>query len=128
MLSTLAYTSRALIPAHSAEMLEIARASLRNNSRLGVTGALYFDGLRFYQVLEGDENVLACLFDTIRADPRHFDVQCVYHTPTPQRRFGDWSMKFVDGTSQPELATLFRGEIANAGGEQTGRIDALCAA
>lgn len=107
MLETLAYASNALVPAHSAEMLDIARACLRNNPRLGVTGALYFDGRHFYQVLEGDETVLACLFDTIRSDPRHADVKLVYRKPIAQRRFTDWSMKFVDGSDMPAMRPQF---------------------
>ena len=130
MLTTLAYTSNALVPAHSPEMLDIARASLRNNERLGVTGALFFDGRHFYQVLEGDEPVLACLFDTIRADPRHTDVQLVYYRRLSERRFGDWAMKFVDGTHRRDLAELFTapGGRSEAEAAEDHRIEALLAA
>ena len=130
MLETLAYASNALVPAHSAEMLDIARACLRNNPRLGVTGALYFDGRQFYQVLEGDETVLACLFDAIRSDPRHTDVKMVYRRPIRERRFGDWSMKFIDGSGDPELRPHF--DYAEAVKPelhaQDARIEALTAA
>ena len=130
MLETLAYASNALVPAHSAEMLDIARACLRNNPRLGVTGALYFDGHQFYQVLEGDETVLACLFDTIRNDPRHTDVTLVFRKPIAQRRFTDWSMKFVDGTGMPDLRHRFdySEAVTPELHAQDARIDALMAA
>jgi hypothetical protein len=130
MLTTLAYASNALVPAHSAEMLDIARAALRNNKRLGVTGALFFDGKQFYQVLEGEDTVIACLFDNIRADRRHTDVQLVYYRSIPERRFGDWSMKFVDGTRRGDLAPIFdyRAAVHPGSSAQDTRIEALLAA
>jgi hypothetical protein len=130
MLTRLAYVSRALIPAHDAQMLEIARQSLRNNARLGITGALYFDGKQFFQVLEGSDAAIAVVFDAIRADSRHCDVQVVCHGPIEQRLFSDWSMKFIDGQTHRELANAFRYEQAVQPGwaAQQSRIEALAAA
>lgn len=130
MLSTLAYTSSMLIPVHSTEMLAIARAALRNNPRLGVTGALYFDGHHFFQVLEGEDTALACLFDTIRADPRHMNVRLVHRGPITERRFENWSMKFVDGTGRRDLSRLFEvaGDAAPVVQADEARIEALLAA
>lgn len=104
---TIAYASRALISARSPDMLEVLRACMRNNARLGVTGALYYDGRQFYQVLEGDDTVIACLYDTIRNDPRHTDVQLLLRQPITQRRFDGWSMKFVDGSGRTDLQSDF---------------------
>jgi hypothetical protein len=130
MLTRLAYVSRALIPVHDAQMLEIARQSLRNNGRLGITGALYFDGSQFFQVLEGSDPALAVVFDAIRKDPRHCDVQVVCHGPIEQRLFSDWSMKFVDGQTHRDLANAFRYEqvVQHGCDAQHSRIEALAAA
>jgi hypothetical protein len=127
MLTTLAYVSRSLVPAHDVAMLDIARSSLRNNARLGVTGALYFDGTLFFQVLEGDEAVLAVLFDTIRNDPRHCDVEMVCHKPLTERQFPNWSMKFVEGQCSKTLARQFRYEnlVQHGCDAQSERIAAL---
>lgn len=130
MLTRLAYVSHALIPTHDAQMLEIARQSLRNNARLGITGALYFDGNQFFQVLEGSDAAIAVVFDSIRADPRHCDVQVVCHGPIAQRLFSDWSMKFVDGQTHRDLANAFRYEqvVQHGWAAQQSRIEALAAA
>jgi hypothetical protein len=111
-------------------MIDIARSALRNNARLGVTGALFFDGSQFYQVLEGEDTVIACLYDTIRADPRHTDVQLVYYRTLPDRRFGDWSMKFIDGTRRRDLAPVFdhAAVVHPEATAQDSRIAALAAA
>lgn len=98
MLFCLAYASVSNIPAWSPEMLEIARTALARNPDLGLTGALYFDGEQFYQVLEGEETAVRTLFAGICRDPRHAAVQSLWDGPIARRRFGTWAMKFVDGT------------------------------
>jgi hypothetical protein len=102
MLTCLAYASLSNVPASSPEMLELARTCLARNPAIGVTGALYFDGLQFYQVIEGEETAVRDLFDRIEQDPRHSAVQTLWDGPIPHRRFGNWAMKFVDGSTQPD--------------------------
>lgn len=104
----LAYASRARVAADSPEMRAIEDAALRNNARLGITGALYYDGEQFFQVLEGPENAVAVLYDAIRKDPRHSEVTLVARHPIGHRLFGLWSMKFVNGLNRPQLAATFR--------------------
>ena len=98
MLTSLAYASVSNIPSWSPEMLELARCCLARNPALGITGALYFDGDQFYQVIEGEEDAIRSLYARIRRDPRHQAVQTLWDGPIPQRRFGNWAMKFVDGS------------------------------
>ncbi len=102
MLSCLAYASLSSVPAWSPEMLEIARTCLARNPALGITGALYFDGTQFYQVIEGEEKAVHALFARIRNDPRHSAVQLLWDGPIRHRRFGTWAMKFIDGNTRPE--------------------------
>ena len=110
----LAYASRSRIAADSADMTDIQSAALRNNARLGVTGALYYDGASFFQVLEGPENAVALLFDTIRKDRRHTEVALVCRHPIVTRMFMLWSMKFVSGLDHPQLAATFDAAAATA--------------
>jgi hypothetical protein len=130
MLIQLAYVSKAAIPPYDPGLLEIARTSLRNNARLGVTGALFFDDDLFYQVLEGDDSVVAVLFDRIRQDPRHIDVTPLWHAPIAERSFKDWSMKFIDGRTQKKLGAdfSFNHLTQHGAGPQESWIDALKAA
>lgn len=128
---SLSYASRALVPAGGPEIDALVETCRRNNARLGVTGALYFDGRQFFQIIEGDEAVVACLFDMIRRDPRHTDVQIVSRGPIDRRAFGSWSMKIVDGVRKPHLAPRFRYEEATRGRsprDQASRVEELRAA
>ena len=130
MLASLAYVSLSRIPAWSPEMLELARSCLMRNPALGITGALYFDGVQFYQVLEGSETAITDLYTTIRADPRHSAVQTLWDGPITQRRFGAWAMKFVDGSGRAQrLRTKFEyDQVLATGTDQTPRIQALARA
>lgn len=95
----LTYVSRSLIPACSVEMLEIVRTSLRNNERDAITGALWFDGTVFFQVLEGAAGAVAARLERIVADRRHADIRSHGMHEVDTRSFAGWSMKFVDGTA-----------------------------
>ncbi len=130
MLASLAYVSLSRIPAWSPEMLELARSCLVRNPALGITGALYFDGVQFYQVLEGSEDAVAELYATIRADPRHCAVQTLWDGPITRRRFGAWAMKFVDGSGRAQrLRSRFDYEqVLAAGPDQRDRLQSLARA
>lgn len=67
-------------------------ASQRNNRRVGLTGLLLFDGVRFLQALEGDEAPLLATFARIKADPRHRACVELGRAEVETRGFGDWDM------------------------------------
>lgn len=127
MLASLAYVSLSRIPAFSPEMLDLARTALVRNPALGITGALYFDGVQFYQVIEGSPAAVEGLFARIRKDPRHNGVQGLWDGPITRRRFGSWAMKFVDGTGRAAaMRRHFCYDMAlAAGSDQQARIDTL---
>lgn len=130
MLCSLAYVSRSLISAHSVDILDIARASMRNNRDFGLTGALYFDDRQFCQVLEGAPEAVRRMFERIARDPRHADVAVLNEGPVAARRFEHWSMKFVDGAWLPEARASFsydalRAAPADALAARLGRLASL---
>ena len=127
MLASLAYVSLSRIPAFAPEMLDLARTALVRNPALGVTGALYFDGVQFYQVIEGSPAAVEALFARIRQDPRHNGMQTLWDGPITRRRFGSWAMKFVDGTGRAAaMRRHFCYDTAlAAGSDQEARIDSL---
>ncbi|MFO7855163.1 MAG: BLUF domain-containing protein [Paracoccaceae bacterium] len=105
MLARIAYFSRSLIGGWSPDLLDIARVALARNASLDVTGALYFDRLRFFQMLEGERATLDALMLGIAADPRHLDLQVLIEGPIRVRRFGRWHMRFIDGDAHDRLAS-----------------------
>jgi hypothetical protein len=123
----LVYASRALVQAHSPEMLDIVRCALRENPRFGITGALYFDDVQFFQVVEGPAEALDSLWGRLLGDRRHHDVVLLQRGPIERRQFGAWSMKFHDGAAGARPGVSFAYEaLKNAGPARLDdKIDAL---
>jgi hypothetical protein len=63
-----------------------------------VTGMLLYTDGNFFQVLEGDEPVVARLFEMIGRDTRHDRVVKIIQEPIAERAFGNWSMGFTSMT------------------------------
>ena len=95
------YISRASIPVASnaaevgPEVSKILRKSRINNRAKNIVGALYFGNGYFFQCLEGDESTLMALYETLKKDPRHTDLQIISMTPISTRSFDEWEMKYL---------------------------------
>ncbi|MBE7198978.1 MAG: BLUF domain-containing protein [Parafilimonas terrae] len=95
----LVYASKNLIVGTDADAKvqidQILESSRRNNRRVGVTGALMFNGGAFAQVLEGPQRAVEDTFERIQRDIRHGDVTVLECGPVEARGFDSWSMAFV---------------------------------
>lgn len=95
-LYNLAYISKNTIKGNADEVKDqitkILAAAHKNNPEKGVTGALLYSGGYFCQVIEGPEDVLEDLFETIQMDGRHGDVTVLHFEPIEARGFGEWAM------------------------------------
>jgi Sensors of blue-light using FAD len=112
----LIYFSRNLIPgtpdAIAGDIDAILAISQRNNSRVGVTGALIFNSGIFAQVLEGPRSEIEATFERIQRDERHGDVQVLAFDKVQSRGFPSWSMAFV-GRSRDGQALFERIGVAS---------------
>ena len=104
-LFSLAYFSRNEV-GNTPEQLHAAIASIlasarRNNLHHGITGALLFSDGCFAQVLEGPQDAVEAIFETIQCDLRHSHVTVLKAHPIDARSFGELSMAFggIDGVS-----------------------------
>lgn len=77
------------------QVAQILFKSRRNNRSKGIVGALYFGNGFFYQCLEGEEQDLLTLYETLKTDIRHSDLHIVSLKPIEQKSFGKWEMKYV---------------------------------
>lgn len=90
---------------------ELLAQAREKNARLGITGLLLYKHGNFLQVIEGREETVNGLFDTIRKDPRHRRVIPVVREEIKERDFPDWSMAFreidpVNGPIPPGFSDL----------------------
>ena len=90
----LIYVSSARRLMDGSALCDLLAQSREKNERLGVTGLLIYAGGNFMQALEGDEGCVRDLYNTIRDDDRHKDVQLVLTGGTRRRDFDRWSMAY----------------------------------
>lgn len=92
---SIVYTSRATISV-TTDLLENMKGQFAaRNSRLDITGYLYYSNSKFLQYIEGDEEPLKKLFKRIAADSRHKIARVVQSELNQCRRFPQWSMQFL---------------------------------
>jgi hypothetical protein len=102
---TIAYSSYRTEVSDEQVIDMVLRAS-RKNYRMGITGALWFGETRFFQVLEGEPDILRHLYAQIAADERHTDVHIVVETLLPKRRFAAWGMYVFEGEEEIAIRRL----------------------
>ena len=116
-LHRLVYYSRNRITGTSAAMAAevdaILASAQRNNSLIGVTGALIFNAGIFAQVLEGARHDVEVTFERIQRDERHGDVQVLAFEEVQSRGFPSWSMAFVGRSREGQNLFAHIGEATD---------------
>jgi len=70
------------------------------NEARNVTGALvYVDGV-FFQIIEGDKDVVHNLMASIASDSRHHSVKIFYEAEVDVRAFESWRMAYLRATAE----------------------------
>ena len=88
------YVSSATARMTKDDLMMLLRQCREYNSEHGITGMLLYSNGTFLQVLEGNEQQIDDLLQTINKDPRHSDVRMLERREIEQRDYGDWSMGF----------------------------------
>lgn len=74
------------------EINSIVGISQVSNSTSGITGVLIEYKNNFIQHLEGDPIQVYQLFEKIKLDPRHENINLLQYSPIKKRMFDCWSM------------------------------------
>lgn len=80
-------------PADLKAMVSKARA---RNRELGITGMLLFEDGCFLQTLEGPPDQLDMVWNSIKRDPRHRDIQVLSEHVVNNRLFSAWDLMLYD--------------------------------
>ena len=75
------------------------------NSKAGLTGMLLYRDRTFFQVLEGDRQVVEALFEKLALDKRHTRITKIIQEPIEERSFAEWTMGYSKITRK-ELAEI----------------------
>lgn len=105
MLFHLVYVSKAAEPMREDELAALLEQSRERNARNGITGMLLFKDRRFIQLLEGQEEDVQKIFESIRRDERHYAVEVLWSRYAQYRDFPDWTMGFQN-IDEMDPATL----------------------
>ncbi len=94
------YSSQATQPMTVAGLEEILADARAGNQARNVTGALvYVDGV-FFQLIEGDKDVVRKLMASIASDKRHHSVKVFHEIEVDVRAFEHWSMAYLSPTAE----------------------------
>lgn len=104
----LIYRSESRVPSDQRrfELGDVFTTARRNNTRLGVTGALLVSDDSFVQVLEGDEPVVRNLYARIAEDARHEQIKLLKEEIVGERTFGRWAMAKVSEESGSDIRLM----------------------
>jgi hypothetical protein len=80
----------------SSGMVELLTEARRINTSRDITGLLLHRDRSFYQVLEGEEDVVRQTFDGIEKDERHTAIDVLFEGEVDEREFPDWQMGFLN--------------------------------
>lgn len=90
----LCYVSNASEEVDSGVVEDILNFARAENRLVNITGLLLFNGKRFLQILEGDEENVTNVYNRIKRDRRHSHVIKVASRRIAEREFGAWDMAF----------------------------------
>lgn len=71
----------------------VEQARIYNFSK-GITGVLFHAEGHFLQVLDGEPDAVALLYDRIYHDPRHASIDTLFDAPVAQRLSPGWNLGF----------------------------------
>lgn len=104
-LRRLVYRSDSLIDHGQSPALDsIFRASVLNNRRDSITGALALPDGKFVQAIEGQSADIDDLMVRLRADSRHENIFVLGEWPITARLFEGWAMARPDATPLSDQA------------------------
>ena len=94
LIYTICYVSKSNNSLEDNAIEQIFEKSMDYNSRCNISGILLHSFGNFFQVLEGNEEVLLELYEKIKKDERHGEIFEVYHGRTAHPIFYKYKSKF----------------------------------
>ncbi len=96
------YVSEATSALDDAGLAKLESSCRRQNEHAGLTGFLFYQGLKFYGLLEGPQRALLSRMEVIVTDPRHRRLRVLREEPIESRRFRNWSFSALPSPRSPE--------------------------
>jgi len=94
-LSSIVYRSRAVNSFSDSDLLHLTRAAQARNRAEAVTSLMLHDDGRFFQWLEGPQDSLSRVMQSISNDGRHTDIEVLSRGSVRSRTFSGWDLKLA---------------------------------
>lgn len=94
-LHTIVYKSLATIDFSQEELTSLAKTAYFNNFLYQISGLLLYYNQHFFQILEGRQELVEMVFESIKKDARHERIHVIKNEPLSARSFEQWSMGLV---------------------------------
>ncbi|MCV2402424.1 BLUF domain-containing protein [Marinomonas sp. C2222] len=92
---SVSYISKAEKKFSDSELLEMLGGFQKNNEKSNISGVLLYNGAgTFIQIIEGEQEVIDPLYQSIKNDNRHTNVTCLRRAEIQARSFSEWRMGF----------------------------------
>ncbi len=72
------------------ELLKISNQLSIRNQKFNITGCLIYKDREFFQILEGEKEVLMNLLDTVKDDTRHGNIHILWQGEVEHYGFKNW--------------------------------------
>ncbi|WP_299215432.1 BLUF domain-containing protein [uncultured Aquimarina sp.] len=94
MWQTISYVSTADPSLTNSEVNKLFEFVKLHNDSQNITGILMYSDGNFFQVLEGEKDLIQALFAKILLDSRHYDVIKIFDRKTPNCSFSKYHSSF----------------------------------
>lgn len=95
MIYQIAYWSKAKIPLSQSELTQLAEHAKADNLTHKITGFLLYGHHTFFQIIEGNYEQVAALYQKISADNRHHQLEKIGEWCVAERQYSNWAMGFA---------------------------------
>ncbi|UZO79476.1 BLUF domain-containing protein [Aquimarina sp. ERC-38] len=100
----LSYTSTPVVHFKPEDLIAIVETATTYNKENNITGCLVFHDNVFFQIMEGPKDRVLQLYENIKKDSRHKDVQLIGQQISTERIFGDWELAVVSDQGNVNLS------------------------
>ncbi|CAM4264418.1 BLUF domain-containing protein [Gillisia hiemivivida] len=95
------------------DILKVLKYTRNWNNEHGITGILLYSDGNFFQVLEGEKEILKSLLSRIIKDKRHTNVMVIFEKEGSETKFDDYQSDFIslDTRFQSENIEMYLSQI-----------------
>ena len=90
---------------------DIIEEATKTNQELNITGCLVCQNNSFFQLMEGPKSNVLLIYEKIKKDPRHYDLEILTRKINSNRFFPKWSMALL--SDKDELKHTFKDRAIN---------------